>query len=54
MFAAAEEALGVPRLIEPNDVVSVPEEKSVMTYVGALFQVLCGEASRYMLRVGRG
>ena len=39
VFAVTEKALGVPRLIEPSDVASYPEEKSVMTYVGALFQV---------------
>ena len=51
VFAVTEKALGVPRLIEPSDVASYPEEKSVMTYVGALFQV--GEGGGRKGREGR-
>ena len=39
MLGLAEQCLGVPKLVDPNDLLSYPEEKSVMTYIGMLFRV---------------
>ncbi|XP_019637164.1 PREDICTED: calmin-like [Branchiostoma belcheri] len=38
-FTTAEEKLGIPRILEPQDVdVSKPDEKSIMTYVAQFLQ----------------
>lgn len=37
-FQIAEEKFGIIRLLDPEDVATGPEEKSIMTYVSYLFR----------------
>eukprot|EP00300_Choanocystis_sp_HF-7_P021774 c20870_g1_i1.p1 GENE.c20870_g1_i1~~c20870_g1_i1.p1 ORF type:complete len:524 (-),score=131.46 c20870_g1_i1:656-2203(-) len=48
-FAVAEESLGIPRLLDPEDLdVPKPDEKSLMTYLAEYWKVFTADAKIYL------